>query len=186
MKAWFQSIRRCRNAQDLKCFGKKKTKKKRKEKRKKERKKKGKAPRLGFESSSTCSGLTNLCCQLHKLWVVSSFPHAQGFAWRANVCSFSFSFFFFFVSLHLRRTSPKGKGLLVVYQRQKCFLKHENHALSRARVWRHGKGNNNTIPSPPSYSQSLVLIPFIMLEGFKGVLRSTVFGQFTVSSFLYN
>ena len=128
MKAWFQSIRRCRNAQDLKCFGKKNTKKKKKkEKRKKERKKKGKAPRLGFESSSTRSGLTNLWCQLHKLWVVSSFPHAQGFAWRANVCSFSFSFFFFFVSLHLRRTSPKGKGLLVVYQRQKCFLKHENH-----------------------------------------------------------
>ena len=177
MKAWFQSIRRCRNAQDLKCFGKKK--------REKERKKKGKAPRLGFESSSTRSGLSNLWCQLHKLRVVSSFPHAQGFVWCANVCSFSFSFFFF-VSLHLRRTSPKGKGLLVVYQRQKCFLKHENHALSRARVWRHGKGSNNTIPSPRSYSQSLVLIPFIMLEGLKGVLRSMVFGQFTVSSFLYN
>ena len=168
-------------------FRKKKTKKKKrkKKKRKKERKKKGKAPRLGFESSSTRSGLTNLWCQLHKLWVVSSFPHAQGFVWRANVCSFSFSFFFF-VSLHLRQTSPKGKGLLVVYQGQKCFLKHENHALSRARVWRHGKGSNNTIPSPPSYSQSLVLIPFIMLEGLKGVLRSMVFGQFTVSSFLYN
>ena len=42
-------------------------KKKKKEKRKKERKKKGKAPRLGFESSSTRSGLTNLWCQLHKL-----------------------------------------------------------------------------------------------------------------------
>ena len=140
MKAWFQSIRRCRNAQDLKCFGKKK--------REKERKKKGKAPRLGFESSSTRSGLSNLWCQLHKLRVVSSFPHAQGFVWCANVCSFSFSFFFF-VSLHLRRTSPKGKGLLVVYQCQKCFLKHENHALSRARVWRHEKGSNNTIPSPP-------------------------------------
>ena len=32
---------------------------KKKEKRKKERKKKGKAPRLGFEPSSTRSGLTN-------------------------------------------------------------------------------------------------------------------------------
>ena len=40
-------------------FRKKKYKKKKKEKRKKERKKKGKAPRLGFESSSTRSGLTN-------------------------------------------------------------------------------------------------------------------------------
>ena len=40
-------------------FRKKNTKKKKKEKRKKERKKKGKAPRLGFESSSTRSGLTN-------------------------------------------------------------------------------------------------------------------------------
>ena len=48
-------------------FRKKKTKKKKNEKRKKERKKKGKAPRLGFESSSTRSGLTNLWCQLHKL-----------------------------------------------------------------------------------------------------------------------
>ena len=48
-------------------FRKKKTKKKKKEKRKKEKKKKGKAPSLGFESSSTRSGLTNLCCQLHKL-----------------------------------------------------------------------------------------------------------------------
>ena len=42
-------------------FRKKKYKKKI-QKRKKERKKKGKAPRLGFESSSTRSGLTNLWC----------------------------------------------------------------------------------------------------------------------------
>lgn len=42
-------------------FRKKKYKKKN-EKRKKERKKKGKAPRLGFESSFTRSGLTNLWC----------------------------------------------------------------------------------------------------------------------------
>ena len=48
-------------------FRTKKIQKKKKEKRKKERKKKGKAPRLGFESSSTRSGLTNLWCQLHKL-----------------------------------------------------------------------------------------------------------------------
>ena len=40
-------------------FRTKKIQKKKKEKRKKERKKKGKAPRLGFESSSTRSGLTN-------------------------------------------------------------------------------------------------------------------------------
>ena len=184
MKAWFQSIRRCRNAQDFKCFGKKNTKKKRKKKKRKKEKRKSTKAWVWVIFYPLRD--TNLWCQLHKLWVVSSFPHAQGFAWRANVCSFSFSFLFFFVSLHLRRTSPKGKGLLVVYQRQKCFLKHENHALSRARVWRHGKESNNTIPSPPSYSQSLVLIPFIMLEGLKGVLRSMVFGQFTVSSFLYN
>ena len=43
-------------------FRKKKYKKKKKGKRKKERKKKGKAPRLGFESSFTRSGLTNLWC----------------------------------------------------------------------------------------------------------------------------
>ena len=44
-------------------FRKKKIqKKKKKKKEKKERKKKGKAPRLGFESSSTRSGLTNLWC----------------------------------------------------------------------------------------------------------------------------
>ena len=103
---------------------------------------------------------------------------------RGALTSSLFHFiFFFFVILHLRRTSPKGKGLLVVYQRQKCFLKQENHALSRARVWRHGKGSNNTIPSPSSYFQLLVLIPFIMLEGLKGVLRSMVFGQFTVTFF---
>ena len=46
-------------------FRKKKIQKKKK--KKKEKKKKGKAPRLGFESSSTRSGLTNLWCQLHKL-----------------------------------------------------------------------------------------------------------------------
>ena len=43
-------------------FRKKKIQKKKKKKRKKEKKKKGKAPRLGFESSSTRSGLTNLWC----------------------------------------------------------------------------------------------------------------------------
>ena len=43
-------------------FRKKKIQKKKKGKRKKERKKKGKAPRLGFESSFTRSGLTNLWC----------------------------------------------------------------------------------------------------------------------------
>ena len=181
MKAWFQSIRRCRDAQDLKGFGKKKYKKK---KKKKEKKKKGKAPRLGFESSSTRSGLTNLWCQLHKLWVVSSFLLAQGFAWRANVFSFSFSFFFCYFTLATDFAEREGTPCSL--SAPKMFSQTRESWLSRARVWRHGKGSNNTIPSPSSYFQLLVLIPFIMLEGLKGVLRSMVFGQFTVSSFLYN
>ena len=177
MKAWFQSIRRCRNAQDLKCFGKKNTKKKRKKKkRKKEKRKSTKAwvwvifyPLRAYKSINYEWSLLFLTRRASRGALTSALFH--------------FLSFFFFVSLHLRRTSPKGKGLLVVYQRQKCFLKHENHALSRARVWRHGKGSNNTIPSPSSYFQLLVLIPFIMLEGLKGVLRSMVFGQFTVTFF---
>ena len=186
MKAWFQSIRRCRNAQDLKGFGKKNTKKKKKKKKeKKKERKKEKHQGLGLSHLLPAQGLQ--ICGVSSINYEWSLLFLTRRASRGALTSSLFHFiFFFFVILHLRRTSPKGKGLLVVYQRQKCFLKQENHALSRARVWRHGKGSNNTIPSPSSYFQLLVLIPFIMLEGLKGVLRSMVFGQFTVSSFVYN
>lgn len=166
-------------------FRKKKYKKKKMKKEKKKERKKEKHQGLGLSHLLPAQGLQ--ICGVSSINYEWSLLFLTRRASRGTLTSALFHFLsFFFVSLHLRRTSPKGKGLLVVYQGQKCFLKHENHALSRARVWRHGKGSNNTIPSPPSYSQSLVLIPFIMLEGFKGVLRSTVFGQFTVSSFLYN
>ena len=105
---------------------------------------------------------------------------------RGALTSSLFHFLFFCCYFTLATDFAEREGTPCSLSAPKMFLKHENHALSRARVWRHGKGSNNTIPSPPSYSQSLVLIPFIMLEGLKGVLRSMVFGQFTVSSFLYN
>ena len=161
-------------------------KKRKKKKEKKKERKKEKHQGLGLSHLLPAQGLQ--ICGVSSINYEWSLLFLTLRASRGALTSALFHFlsFFFFVSLHLRRTSPKGKGLLVVYQRQKCFLKHENHALSRARVWRHGKESNNTIPSPPSYSQSLVRFLFIMLEGLKGVLRSMVFGQFTVSSFLYN
>ena len=152
---------------------KKNTKKK---KRKKKKRKKEKHQGLGLSHLLPAQGL-----QIHKLWVVSSFPHAQGFAWRANVFSFSFSFFFCYFTLATDFAEREGTPCSL--SAPKMFSQTRESWLSRARVWRHGKGSNNTIPSPSSYFQLLVLIPFIMLEGLKGVLRSMVFGQFTVTFF---
>ena len=117
-------------------------------KEKKKERKKEKHQGLGLSHLLPAQGLQ--ICGVSSINYEWSLLFLTRRASRGTLTSALFHFLsFFFVSLHLRRTSPKGKGLLVVYQCQKCFLKHENHALSRARVWRHEKGSNNTIPSPP-------------------------------------
>ena len=105
-------------------FRKKKIQKKKK--RKKKKRKKEKHQGLGLSHLLPAQGL-QICgvSSINYEWSLLFFTRRAS---RGALTSSLFHFlFFFFVILHLRRTSPKGKGLLVVYQRQKCFLKHENH-----------------------------------------------------------
>ena len=163
---------------------KKYKKKKKKKKEKKKERKKEKHQGLGLSHLLPAQGL-QICgvSSINYEWSLLFFTRRAS---RGALTSSLFHFLFFFCYFTLATDFAEREGTPCSLSAPKMFSQTRESWLSRARVWRHGKGSNNTIPSPSSYFQLLVLIPFIMLEGLKGVLRSMAFGQFTVSSFLYN